>query len=292
MPIKHSQALLAALALIAAPAFAQDATTPPPAENATPEASQPATEGAAPAADAPAADAPAADAPATDAAPAATGEAAPADAAPADATAPAAGTTAPDATPADAAETAAADGEPQIGQYYVKSTSNDWTTRCIRTNQSKDPCELYQLMKDEQGNSVAELTLIPLTNGEVAAGATLVAPLETDLIQGLGFGIDNGEPRGYPFSFCAPVGCVSRLGFTEAELGALKRGGAATVSLSPFGSDAEEPVKLRLSLAGFTKAFDELKTYAEAPAPAAEEGETPAETPAADAPEAPAEPAN
>ncbi|MBK4217797.1 invasion associated locus B family protein [Paracoccus caeni] len=281
MPIKHSQALLAALALIAAPAFAQDTTTPAPApaETAAPEASAPAAD--APATEeAPATTTEAPAAPAADGAEAAPAEAAPAEAAPADAApadaAPAAGTPAPDAAPADAAE-AASEGEAQIGQYYVKATDNDWTTRCIRTNQSKDPCELYQLMKDEQGNSVAEMTLIPLTNGEVAAGATLVAPLETDLIQGLGFAIDNGEARGYPFSFCAPVGCVARMGFTEAELGALKRGGTGTVSVSPFGSDAAEPVKLRLSLSGFTKAFDELKAYAEAPAPEAPEAAAPAE---------------
>lgn len=219
MPIKPSQALLAALALVAAPAFAQD--------NATP---------AAPAAPAPAAEAPAADAPA--AAPATDGAAAPA------------------AAPANA--------EPQVGQYYVKSTTQDWTTRCLKAEQGKDPCELYQLLKDGEGNSVAEMTLIPLKNNkDVAAGATLVAPLETDLIQGLGFAVGQGEARGYPFSFCAPVGCVSRLGFTQAELDALKRGSEATLTLLPFGGNRENPVRLKLSLSGFTAAFDALSAYAD-----------------------------
>lgn len=268
MPIKHSQALIAALALIAAPAFAQDATpeaTPAPTQTEAP-AEQPA------AATPPAAEtAPAADAPA----------AADAGAAPA-ADAPAAG------TPADAAETAATQEESQVGQYYAKSTNGEWTTRCIRTDQGKDPCELYQLMKDGQGNSVAEMTLIPLKNGEIAAGATLIAPLETDLIQGLGLGIDNAQPRAYPFSFCAPVGCISRMGFTAAELAALKRGNTAKVSLRPFGANSEEPIQLQLSLSGFTAAFDELLAYADAPEPAA----APATAPATEAPaaaEAPAE---
>lgn len=265
MPIKPSQALLAALSLIAAPAFAQDSTTP-----ATPAA--PATE--APAADATAADAPAAPAPATDA-PA--GEAT---------------TTAPDAsTAADAADPAqgqaAADAEPQVGQYYVKATNTAWTTRCLKADQGKDPCELYQLLRDGEGNSVAEMTLIPLRNTEAAAGATLVAPLETDLVQGLGFAVGSGEARGYPFSFCAPVGCVSRLGFTQAEVDAMKRGSEATISLLPFGGDRENPVRLTLSLAGFTAAFDALSAYADEPTPQADEpaSDTPdAAEPAADAP--------
>ena len=130
------------------------------------------------------------------------------------------------------------------------------------------------------------MTLIPLKNSEVAAGATLVAPLETDLVQGLGFAVGSAEPRGYPFNFCAPVGCVSRMGFTQAELDALKRGNEATITLLPFGGDRENPVRLTLSLAGFTAAFDALSSYAAAPAPAAEAPA--AEAPAETAEEAPA----
>ncbi|WEF23279.1 invasion associated locus B family protein [Paracoccus sp. S3-43] len=269
MPIKPSQAVLAALALIAAPAFAQDSTAPA----ATP----------APAAETPAAEAPAADAPAAPEAPAA-----PAPAADAATTgAPATDAPAPDASTTDAPAAApAADAGPQVGQYYAKETHQDWTTRCIKAEQGKDPCELYQLLKDGEGNSVAEMTLIPLRNGEVAAGATLIAPLETDLIQGLGFAVGTAEPRGYPFNFCAPVGCVSRMGFTAAELDALKRGANATVTLLPFGGDRENPVRLTLSLSGFTAAFDALAAYADEPAPAA------APAPAAETPPAAEAPAN
>ena len=259
MPLKPSQALLAALALVAAPAFAQDAASPEPAGQPAPEAAEapaPPQDAADPA---PAQGEPSA-APAPDAAPA--GEAA--------------AEAAPDAAPG-AAAAPADNGEPQVGQYYAKSTDNDWTTRCLKAEQGKDPCELYQLLQDDEGNSVAEMTVIPLTNGEVAAGATVVAPLETDLIQGLGFSVGTAEPNGYPFSFCAPVGCVSRLGFTEAEVTAMKRGSTATISLLPFGGDRENPVRLTVSLSGFTAAFDALAAYAAEPAPAAE-------APTADAP--------
>lgn len=245
MILKKSHALLAVLAMAASPALAQEAETPAP--EPVPEA---ATE-----------------------APAET----PAEAAPEAATeAPAT-----DAEDGDAAQ-AEGEAEPRVGSYYLRSTHADWTVRCIRTEEGRpDPCELYQLMTDEDDNAVAEVTMIPLQNGEVAAGATLIAPLETDLMHGLGLGVDNAEPRGYPFSFCAPVGCISRMGFTPDELAAMKRGNRAVVTLLPFGADPEQPVRLDMSLSGFTAAFAEVEELAEAAGDAAptviDQGVAPAE---------------
>lgn len=257
--------------------------------------------------DAPAADAAttdgAAEAPATDAA-ATTDSPAPADATSEPATDAAAAPATPEAPAAPAAA-----AEPQIGAFYVDSTHGDWTLRCQRTPDGKDPCELYQLMRDGEGNAVAEISMIPL-EGKAAAGATLVAPLETDLVPGIGFKVDAGKQQAYPFSFCAPVGCVSRVGFTQAELDALKRGKQVTVSLLPYGVGPDERVELGLSLGGFTAAWDALKAKpsiaeaaadvrppaaqrapaAAAEAPAAGEAPAadaaPAEAPAADAPAA------
>lgn len=318
MFIKPSHMLVAAMAVIAAPAFAQDATEAPANEITSPlttgadaaaaeakkagEAVGKAVNNAGDSADAAAKDAAAAiedampaeeQAPAGEADSTATeGEAATsetetpapeAEGAPANT----------DATPADAGQgtaPAAADaesGEPKPGQYYAKSEHSDWTIRCIKADKGVDPCELYQLMNDEQGNSVAEVIIIPLSNGDVAAGATVVAPLQTDLIKGLSLSIDGGEARGYPFSFCAPVGCFSRMGFTAAELSALKRGGGAQIALLPYGADPSKPVALKLSLSGFTAAFDELSKIAKEAQEAAPEATPAEETPAEDA--APAE---
>ena len=257
MVTKHSTALLAVLALMSAPVFAQET---------------------APATDAPATEAPAAEAPATEA-PAADAPAAEAPAAPA-----------ADAAQAPAEGAAPARDPEGPGSYYAKSEHGEWTIRCIRAGQGKDPCEMYKLLTDEDDNAVAEMTMVPLANGEVAAGATLVAPLETDLINGLGVQVDSGETRGYPFSFCAPVGCVARIGFTNAELAAMKGGRNATIQLLPFGGNPEQPVRLSLSLSGFTAAFDELTAYAAEPAPEAPAADAPEAAPAQDAPaeEAPA----
>lgn len=267
MPIKPSQALLAVVALIAAPAFAQDAAAPAdeaqtaPAEMTEAETTQ-----------APAADTAEAEPAAGDMADGMADDAAAADEAAADGAATDGAATdeaAMDEAASDDAA-AAAPAEPAVGSYYALSSHQDWVVRCIKAPQGKDPCELYQMMNDDEGNSVAEVTVIPLTNGDVAAGVTLVAPLETSLREGIRFSIDGGSARQLPFSFCAPIGCFSTIGFSTGELNGLKRGNQATVTLLPFGADPKNPVSLPLSLSGFTAAFEELKTYASQPAPAAE----------------------
>ncbi|SFO99235.1 Invasion protein IalB, involved in pathogenesis [Paracoccus pantotrophus] len=232
---RTSAALVAALVALAgstAGVMAQDASTEPPAQ---PTAEAPAAE--APATEPPAAEAPAAEAQTAD---------------------------------APAAETAG-NGEPQVGQPYARSTHGDWTLRCMKTEDGKDPCELYQLLRDDKDSPVAEASVIPMT-GNVQAVITFIAPLETDLQAGVGLQVDAGKESRYPFLLCAQVGCVSRVGLAEADLAPLKRGKAASLSLLPFGAPEDQMVKLPLSLTGFTAGMNALteasKGLAAAPAPA------------------------
>ena len=243
--------------------FAQDAT--PTEAPAAPAAEAPAAE--APAAEAPAAAAPAAEAPAADA------PAAPAAEAPA----------APPSAPANA-------DEAQVGQAYPRETHGDWMLRCIKSPDGKDPCELYQLLKDADGGAVAEASVLSMKE-QVAAVVTFVAPLETDLQAGLGLAIDANKPSRFPFMLCAQVGCISRVGMSQAEVDALKRGKEATVSLLPFGAQPDQMVGLKLSLNGFTAGYNALleanKDIVIPGSPAA-----PAQAGGAAAPTAPAAPAD
>ncbi|MFB2532458.1 invasion associated locus B family protein [Paracoccus sp. p3-h83] len=152
------------------------------------------------------------------------------------------------------APAAPADG---VGTSYVKETHGDWTLRCMKTADGKDPCELYQLLKDKDGNSVAEISVLALPKGgQAVAGATVVTPLETSLLEQIAIKVDSNQQRLYPFAFCTVTGCVSRIGFTDAELNQLKRGNAATVAVAPIGAPNGEKVELKMSLAGFTAGYD------------------------------------
>ena len=75
------------------------------------------------------------------------------------------------------------DGDP-IGQPYVAEEHGDWQKRCIRSENGEDPCQLYQLIRDRNGGSVAEVTVFSLPDGQqAAAGATIITPLETLLTE-------------------------------------------------------------------------------------------------------------
>ncbi len=142
--------------------------------------------------------------------------------------------------------------EPQIGDTYVMEMFGDWAKRCVKTESGKDPCQLYQLLQDQNGNSVAEISIFPLPAGQQAvAGATIITPLETLLTQQLTMQVDAGQAKRYPFTFCAQIGCVSRLGFLEEEVAALRRGKAATLRIVPAAAPDQEVV-LSVSLSGFT----------------------------------------
>ncbi len=145
---------------------------------------------------------------------------------------------------------------PQVGEPYVRDTFGDWALRCIKSEEgTPDPCNLYQLLSNEDGVSVAEFNVFPLPEGQrAAAGATIVVPLETLLTQQLTIAVDGKNARRYPFTFCNRAGCVARLGFTQAEVDEFKRGAAATVRLVPAAAPTEEVV-LDVSLTGFTAGF-------------------------------------
>lgn len=190
------------------------------------------------------------------------------------------------ATPAPAAPVSAPANaaDAQVGQAYPRETFGDWMLRCIKSPDGKDPCELYQLLKDADGGAVAEASVLPMKE-QVAAVVTFVAPLETDLQAGLGLAIDANKPARFPFMLCAQVGCISRVGMSQAEIDTLKRGKEAKVTLLPFGAQPEQMVSLKLSLSGFTAGFDALleanKDIVIPGAPAA-----PAQTGSVDAPAA------
>jgi invasion protein IalB len=151
----------------------------------------------------------------------------------------------------------ATDPAPQVGQPYIAETSGDWSLRCLKTETgTAEPCQLYQLLKDGDGNNVAEISMFPLPeNNRAAVGATIVAPLETLLTEQLTLSIDGGAPKQYPFTFCNPAGCVARVGFTAEELAQFKRGRAATLRMVPAAAPDQE-VLLNISLTGFTSGFD------------------------------------
>ena len=147
----------------------------------------------------------------------------------------------------------------EVNDTYLLKSIDAWQLRCVKAADGSDPCQLYQLLKDAEGNSVAEFSLFSLPDGgQAAAGATVIAPLETLLTANLRIAIDGGEPKIYPFTFCAALGCVARVGFTAAEVAQFKKGAKAVMTIVPAGAP-DQKVNLDISLKGFTSGFDAVK---------------------------------
>ena len=153
-----------------------------------------------------------------------------------------------------AAPVLAQDTGTEAGTVYIAETNRDWQVRCMTVNEGTEPCQMYQLILDANGNPVAEISVFPLPAGnEAVAGATFVAPLGTLLPEGVGIMVDDGSPRVYAFEHCNPDGCVARMGFTQAELDQFKAGNAAKIRL--ISVSLQEPIILPMSLSGFTASF-------------------------------------
>lgn len=183
-----------------------------------------------------------------------------------------------DAPSTDGLSMGAEVGGDGVGSTYTAAKFEAWEQRCVRSKSGIDPCQLYMLLKDGEGNSVAELTLFGLpkdSGGPAVAGATLIAPLETLLTTGMTMQIDTSKPKIYPFTFCAALGCVARLGFTAEEVAQMKQGANAVITIVPFVAP-DQKVVLTASLKGFTAGFDAVNAANDA-ADAAAAAAAPAE---------------
>ena len=145
------------------------------------------------------------------------------------------------------------------GESYVAATFDDWEVVCVTMPEGEvEPCQMYQVLRDSEGNATAEITLFPLEPGqEAVAGATILTPLETLLTAQLVMQIDTGTAKRYPFTFCAAIGCIARVGFTAEEVDAFRRGAVATWQVVPVAAP-DTTIPLNMSLKGFTAAFNDV----------------------------------
>lgn len=226
---------------LAGAAFAQDAATD---DAATTADTATATEATTPEADAPATDAASADA-ATEDAPDAAGT--PAEAPTAEGGAFATGTEVGEEAPA----------------VYIKEKFGDWSLRCFRNDDGDDPCQLYQLLREEGGNPVAEFSIFRIEGQAPAvAGATAIVPLITLLTEELKISVDGGTVKSYPYRVCTEAGCVAQIGLTEQDIAVFKKGAKAQMVLVPAQAP-DQKVTINISLSGFTAGYEAVGKFVE-----------------------------
>lgn len=146
---------------------------------------------------------------------------------------------------------------PAVGQRYVKQAFGDWNLTCIRTDTGSDPCSMTQLLLDQTGNPVSEVSLFRIEGAQAVAGATVIVPLETFLPAQLTIAVDGNPAKRYSYQFCTQAGCVSQVGLTQEDIDAFKKGRTATVTLVPAPAP-DQVIALQMSLSGFTAAFEQV----------------------------------
>lgn len=155
-----------------------------------------------------------------------------------------------------------ADGSPQLGERYSKEKFHAWDLACIKTAAETDPCSLLQVLEDEDGNAVAEVSLFRIEgDGPAVAAATVIVPLETLLPAQLTIAVDGATGKRYNYSFCNPIGCVAQIGLTAEDIAAFKAGKEAIVSLRPAPAP-DQIVSLSMSLDGFTAGYEVVDVVA------------------------------
>ena len=144
---------------------------------------------------------------------------------------------------------------PKIGEPYLGEKFGDWSLKCIRTKDGNDPCEMTQLLLNDQGQPMSEVSLFRIHEGKGAvAGANIIVPLETLLTTPMIIAFEEGVLKQYPYTFCNAVGCVARIGLTETEIGLMKKGAVAKITVAHI-SRPKQPITFDMSLKGFTKAY-------------------------------------
>lgn len=159
-------------------------------------------------------------------------------------------------SPAVAAPAApAAPAQPALagGANASSETHGDWTVDCRTGEQGKD-CAMSQALGDSQsGQRVLALEL-----GSRAVDSSegmLLAPFGLRLGEGVQLAVDGkalGDKRN--FVTCIPTGCLVPVSFSQTELSALRAG--TMLEVSAIGADATQPIKLNVSLTGFTAAHN------------------------------------
>jgi invasion protein IalB len=157
-------------------------------------------------------------------------------------TAPAIAQDQPAATDAPAADAAQPQGSP-------------WASRCA-ANGRQDPldCSISQRAVTKQGQLVGSVTIRAIAGSDPLMIVSV--PLGLYLGAGVSFDVDGANAQQLELETCDRAGCYAQLKLSEGNLNAFRGGQALDIV---FQNLNRQPVKLPMSLVGFTAAYDKVK---------------------------------
>jgi invasion protein IalB len=141
--------------------------------------------------------------------------------------------------------------EPVGGEVF-----GDWTTACEVNAASQRVCNIFQrIAAKESGKSVLHVAVARPASAKRPV-AIFNLPLGVALQPGVMIKIDASEASRLPFSICTKDGCRAAVQMTGEMVEDLKRGKQLVLT---FAGPNAKAYKVPVSLAGFTKAYDNLQ---------------------------------
>lgn len=144
-------------------------------------------------------------------------------------------------------------GQPE---QVLKESHGTWDIYCLKGTET---CAMQQVGKTADDKrallvTVERLAGVTSDGKTVAAALTVRTPLGALIPYGVRVRIDDGEVHPVQLVRCVPNSCLARAPLSEEDVALFKKGGEAT-----FGFFLNDEVLVRMSLSGFTAAYDSLE---------------------------------
>lgn len=139
----------------------------------------------------------------------------------------------------------------------VRETHGSWEIRCSKP----EACYMVQEKIGPQGQPQMAMILRKLKEPStdtppLVSRAELIIPLGMWIINGVGMSVDAEKLGAMPIERCFKYGCVSRPLMRQDVIDKLKAGGEVVFTM--LIDTSQPPIEMRLSLAGFTAAYNAL----------------------------------
>ena len=150
----------------------------------------------------------------------------------------------------------AAVAAPLFAQSATERTFEGWVLRCETPKGGTSRCRMTQYMTHkESGQRIVSVAIIR-DKGDDAPVAMVFVPLGVYLPAGMTLQVDEGAPLKLEYDHCVRGGCLVRTRLVPELIAQLKAG--KTVKYG-FQNPQRKDIAIPGPLAGFAKAFDELK---------------------------------
>jgi invasion protein IalB len=127
-----------------------------------------------------------------------------------------------------------------------------WFKACSK-QEDVDICNVQNIMVAETGQLLTAVSLIEVKGKINRKVFQITVPTGRMVPPGIGMQIDGGQTRKLDYVMCLPDRCIAEVPLTDELVNSFKRGSELTLTSVNFQN---QPNPLKMTLAGFTGAFD------------------------------------